>query len=332
MSQNSHNTPEDQEIDLSAISKKVGGFFDGLNTTLFLALQFIIRNIIILGILIVLGLGIGIYMDTTSKSYENRIIVTPNFGSVDYLYSKIELLNSKIKQNDTVFLKAIGLQGQDGKKIISKIEVKPIIDVYKFINNSEQNFDLLKLMAEGGDIKKIVEENTTSKNYTSHVIFFNTTKLTDNKKTVEPILNFLNDSDFYKKIQKEYMANVYVKIKANDTIIKQIDGFLNEFTKNVKSGASKSGNLVYYNENTQLNDVIETKDKLTIEQGNHRIELISLDKIIKDNSTTINIENSESLNGKLKLVLPVLFIFIFVVIYLFRAFYKKQSLKQVSKA
>jgi hypothetical protein len=38
---------------------------------------------------------------------------------------------------------------------------------------------------------------------------------------------------------------------------------------------------VYYNENTQLNDVIQTKDKLIKEQGNLRLELVNADKIVK---------------------------------------------------
>jgi len=36
-----------------------------------------------------------------------------------------------------------------------KIEINPIVDVNKFVNvNSDQNFELLKLMVENGDIKK----------------------------------------------------------------------------------------------------------------------------------------------------------------------------------
>ncbi len=43
-----------------------------------------------------------------------------------------------------------------------------------FINlsNNEQNFELIELMAENGDLKKIVKETTTSKNYNYHTIYF----------------------------------------------------------------------------------------------------------------------------------------------------------------
>ncbi len=321
MSTNSQNNSENQEIDLSLISKKIADFFQGINSLIFHCIQFALKNSIVLGLLIILGVGLGLFLDSNNKTYNHEIIVQPNFGSTDYLYSKIDLLNAKIKENDTLFLKKIGVL--DPTKL-SKIEIKPIVDVYKFIAAEEKNFDLLKLMAEDSDIKKIVEENVTSKNYPYHLITFSTKSFTTDKKTVEPILNYLNSSLFYLKIQKEYINNVHIKMKANEVVIAQIDGFLNSFSNKVNSN-SPNDKLVYYNENTQLNDVINTKNNLIKEQGNHRIELVALDKIVKENSSTINIENKKAVNGKMKLILPLLFILIFVGIKFFISFYKKQA-------
>ena len=112
----------------------------------------------------------------------------------------------------------------------------------------------------------------------------------------------------------------------NDTIIAQINGFMNAFSNTV-NGSQKSDKLVYYNENSQLNDVIKTKDALISEQGSHRLELISLDKIIKDNSTTINIKNNKAANGKMKIILPILFVLLFVIGHIFRSFYRIQMSK-----
>ncbi|PWA06952.1 hypothetical protein [Flavobacterium psychrotolerans] len=324
MSIDSQKNIEDQEIDLSIISKGIGSFFQKLSNSLFRSIQFVIKHFVILGILIVIGVGLGLFLDKTYKNYDNQIIVTPNFGSTDYLYSKIDLIESRIKERDTAFLKTIGVQ-EPSK--LSKIEIKPIIDIYRFINtNSEQNFELLKLMAEDGDIKKIVEEKTTSKNYTFHTISFVTKKLTTDKKTIQPIMDFLNTNDFYTKFQKEQVNNIKTKMAENDSIIAQIDGFLNSFSNTI-NGSTKSDKLVYYNENTQLNDVINTKNKLISEQGSLRLDMVSLDKIIKENSSTTNIENDKSVNGKLKLILPLLFIFVYIFIRFFIGFYRKQAVK-----
>lgn len=324
MSTSPQINPNDQEIDLGQLSKKIGNKIQSFIDWLFDGLLFVIKNKYIIGGLFVLGVGLGIYMDKTKKVYDHQIIVSPNFGSSDYLYSKIELLNAKIKEGDTLFLKQIGVYNP---KKLSRIEIEPIMDVYRFVNNNERNFELLKLMAEDGDIKKIVEENLTSKNYSYHLISYTTGEKTSEAKTLQPIINFLNQSDYYQQIQKEYVNNIKIKMKENDSIIGQINGILNQFSKNV-SGNSKNEKLIYYNENTQLNDVIKTKDELIKEQGNNRLDMVNLEKIVKESSHILNMENNKSINGKLKLILPLLFIGLFVAYGMFRAFYRRQLAKR----
>lgn len=323
MSATPQNT-DNQEIDLSQISKKIGNFFENIATAIFKGILFFKRNIIWVGVLFILGAGLGFYLDRTTKVYDNELIVSPNFGSVDYLYQKIDLISSKINDGDTLFLKEV--VGIKEPKKLKNVTVSPIADVYKFINNSDKNFELLKLMAEDGDIKKIANENLTSKNYPFHLISFTTDKKTSNEKTIQPLLNFLNNSDYFKSIQKEYVNNIKVKMVENDSIISQINGFLNAFSNTV-NGSQKSDKLVYYNENSQLNEVIKTKDALVNEQGNHRIELVNYDKIIKDNSTTLNIKNTKAVNGKMKFVLPLLFIFLFIIVGYFKSYYRNQMAK-----
>ena len=323
MSATPQNT-DNQELDLSQISRKIGGFFESISNSLFRGILFLKRNIVWVGILFIAGAGLGFYLDKSIKVYDNQMIVMPNFGSTDYMYSKIELINSKIKEGDTVFLKeTVGLKNP---KKLKGIEVSPIIDVYKFVENKTQNFDLIRLMSEDGDIKKVINESVTSKNYPYHLIKFSTLDLASNEGTVKPILDYLNDSNYYQLIQKEYVNNVKIKMIENDSIIGQINGFLNTFNTTV-NGSQKSDKLVYYNENSQLDEVIKTKDVLVNEQGRHRLDLVSLDKIIKENSVTLNVKNTKMVNGKMKLFLPVLFIFLFVIVNYFRSYYKRKLAK-----
>lgn len=324
MSTSPQTNQNDQEIDLGQLSKKIGEKVQSFIDWMFDGFLFIIRNKFIIGGLFILGAGLGFYMDKTIKEYDHQVIVTPNFGSTDYLYSKINLINSKIKEGDTIFLKNIGIKKP---KEFSKIEVEPIVDVYRFIGGNEQNFEMLKLMAEDGDLKKIVEDNLTSKNYTFHLISFITDEITNEEQVLNPLLSYLNESEFYKKIQKEHINNINVKIRQNDSIISQIDGILNQFSKAVGSN-QKSDKLVYYNENTQLNEVIKTKEALINEQGSKRLELITSDKIVKENSYTLNIENRKALNGKKKLILPFLFVGLFLLFGVLRSFYRRQLAKR----
>lgn len=324
MSTNSQKSTEEQEIDMAMVSQKIRGFFQGISDGVFNGIEFLVKYKFTVLALFVIGLGLGFYLDTTYKVYDNKLVVSPNFGSADYLYSKIDLISSKIKEKDTVFLKGIGIE--DPEKL-QKMHIEPIVDVYEFVNNKdEQNFEMLKLMAENSDIEKIVEGRTTSKNYKYHVIAFRTKDFTSTKKTIEPLLKYLNNSKFYSQIQKESVNNVHIKIKANDLIISQIDGFLNGISNGNPGG--KSDKLVYYNENSPLKDVIETKNRLVSEQGNLRIDLIRFDKIVKEITHVLNIENEEGTNGKLKVVLPILFILIFGLMCSLIRFYKTQMLKR----
>lgn len=312
---------DNQEIDLSQISKKIGGFFEDIATSFFRGILFIKRNIVVIGILFVLGIVLGFYLDKSSKSYDNQIIVKPNFQTNDYLYDKINLINSKVLEGDTLFLKNV--VGIKNPKKFGKIEIKPIIDIFKFIENKPENFELIKLMAEDGDIKKVMIDKVTSKNYQFHEITYSTSEVTSNEKTADPILKYLNNSNYYGQIQKESVNNYMIKMVKNDSILNQIDRVLNSFS----SKKSANDKLIYYNENTQLNDIIKTKTEVINEQGYIRLELLNLDKIIKQCSSTLNIKNTESVNGKLKLLFPFLFIMLFILAGFLKSFYKRQLAK-----
>jgi hypothetical protein len=72
-----------------------------------------------------------------------------------------------------------------------------------------------------------LEDNLTSKKYTNHEIIVRTDELAFDESTIQPILNFLNESDYFEKIQIEEFKNTQIKLNQNDTIISQIDAVLN---------------------------------------------------------------------------------------------------------
>jgi hypothetical protein len=311
------------EIDLLTVFSRIGDFFEWINTLLFRIIRFFVKNAIVIAVLVVVGFGLGRYLDTNLKAYDNRIIVAPNFGSSDYLYSKINLLKAKIAEGDTIYLKKIvGLQQP---KILKSIEIKAIGDVYQFIEDKEKNFDLIKLMSEEEGLQKVINDTTTSKNYTYHKIYLTTNSLVNDQDFVQPLLNYLNKSDYYNKIQAISLKNLQQEIVQNDTILAQINAVLNGFSN---GNGSKNDKLVYYNENTQLNDVLKTKEELIKDQGKNRIKLVRFDKTIKEISSILNIKKAQKIKGNMTFALPALFVILFVLLRFFVAFYKKQTLKE----
>lgn len=319
------NTPKENnpEIDLLTVFGRIGDFFEWINSMLFRMIQFFVKNAIVVVVLGIVGVAIGTYLDSTQKTYDQRIIVAPNFGSSDYLYSKINLLKAKIAEVDTIYLKeVVGLQQP---KILKRIDIKAITDVYQFIEDKDKNFDLIKLMSEDAGLQKVLSDSITSKNYTYHKIYLTTNSLVNDQDFVQPLLNYLNKSDYYNKIQAISYKNLQYEIVQNDTILAQINTVLNGFSNGKNA---KNDKLVYYNENTQLNDVIRTKEDIIRNQGKNRTKLVRFDKTIKEISATLNVKKSQKIYANLIYVLPVLFVLLFVLIRMFVTFYKGQLMKE----
>jgi hypothetical protein len=220
-------------------------------------------------------------------------------------------------------LKSIGINDPSQ---LTKISIEPIVDVYKLISNNEQNFELLELMAQNGDLKTIVKESTTSKNYNYHTIILSTNGVTRQSDFIDSILNYLNSSSYFQKIQKISVGNIQQKIKEKEATVLQIDGIVNAFS-NRNGNAQNSDKLIYYNENSQLNSIIKTKDSLVNVLGTLKIDLFNARKVINDNAVILNIKNNKSINGKMKFVLPFVLIAIFLMISIFIRFYKRQKAK-----
>lgn len=320
---------QDQEIDLTQISKKIEEFFQGIKASIFKSIQFFIKNGVIISVLLLLGFGIGIYLDKTIKTYNHQIIVNPNFGSTDYLYAKIDLIQSKIKQKDTVFLKSIGISNPSN---IAFIEINPIIDIYNFVNTkaitdkaeNSPNFEMVKLLAENGDINKVIKEKLTSKNYSRHTINIVSKDVISEENTITPLLKYLNQNDYFNKVRSTANNNIILKMKKNEEMIIQIDNLLNEFLSSM-NGNQNSNKLVYYNENTQINEMITSKNDFINELGSQRTELLNIDTFIKKICSVTNVQNTKNISGKLKFVLPIFLIFGFILLRFFTNFYKNQK-------
>lgn len=313
---------DNPEIDLTQISRMMGRLSDRFAGWIYRCMLFVKRNSIVLILLLIIGLVAGYFMDREKIAYNQDIIVKPNFKSSDYLYAKIYLLNSKIRENDTVFFKKIGVL--QSSKIMS-IKIEPIVDVYDFVEDNPQNLEVLKLMADGNDIKKVLVDKNTSKNYKNHLIRIQTKERISHSDFIKPILEYLDESVFYKEIQTISIQNLKTKIAQNDITIAQIDGILNSYS--IAGPNKASDKLMYYNENTQLSEVLKNKENLVKENGKAKIELLSSDKIIKENSSTLNQKDNTRIYRERIIILPLVLISIFLLACYSIAFYKRQRVK-----
>jgi hypothetical protein len=307
---------QDQEIDLGQIGSGIKNFLNYCLNTFFDFIFFVKKKIILIGILFIIGIVLGVVIDK-KHSYIQKMILIPNFGSNEYLYNKISLLESKLKEQDSAFFKSIGITNIEE---IGKIEIKPINGIYSFINSKDNalNFDFIKLMAEDGNIEKIIKEDVTSKNYYQHELVINTSKAFKRNELIDPILKFLQDSDHFNKLKSIYQENITAKIALNNELIKQIDELIVSYSQNKPSGS------VTISENSGLNDIINKKDELIKENQYKLLHNVEYDKIVKDQSIVSNQINSSGLKNKMKFILPILFVLLYLGFYKFHTLYKKQ--------
>jgi len=115
-------------------------------------------------------------------------------------------------------------------------------------------------------------------------------------------------------------------MKKNEKLINQTESLINILTINLSKN-QKSSNLVYNNENNQFNSFFELKNSLINEIGAQRIALINSNVVIKDISTVVNIKNTKGLTNKLKFIIPIIFVLLFILIKIVTSFYRNQKLR-----
>ncbi|MCY1237450.1 hypothetical protein D9M72_501450 [compost metagenome] len=179
-------------------------------------------------------------------------------------------------------------------------------------------------MAEDGDVNKIIKEKTTSINYATHRVKIITAKSAEKEEFIYPILEYLNNSEYFIEIQKTSIASIKTKMESDIETLFQINNLISKFYK--PSEVNKNA-LVSITENAQLNDILQTKQDLVTNLADNKINLINDEKIVKDVSIVQNIKNNKSINGKMKIILPFIFIFIFIIWRILLSFYNSELKK-----
>jgi hypothetical protein len=322
-----HN--RNQEIDMVKVSDRLKGYLSRVNDSFFDGILFLKRNIIVLVVLFIAGGALGYYFDKGKKTYEQKLIVIPNFKSVDYLYEAAELLTSKSQTRDEKFLQGIGIKDPD---VFIEMEVEPIVEVYDFIEsekNHERNLQVFRIMAENASVEETLKDMATARNYSQHLVTITTRGKVSADEVVNPILAYLNADKYYGEIKQQWQKNLDIEIRANDSIITQIDAIINTFNKDARAAGE---NLVYYNTNTQFNELIKTKAELVEEQGRNMIKKVNYESVIKPSSVMLNVKKKSFVSGRMKFIVPLVFIMLFVFISSFIGYYKSQINKRKSIA
>ncbi len=317
-----HNSSE--EVDLGYLLKKSNDIFKSIARGIFKVIDFFIKNIIWVILLIILGVVIGFYKDYNAKKfYDNQVIVIPNFESVDYLYDKVEAINSKITSNDTIFLKEI-FKENVGK--MGKIEIEPIVDVYNFISQSRENIDILRILAQNQDFSEYIEDISTSKYYKYHRLKIPIEGSESSQKIISDLFDYLNSNEHFKNYQQIFSETNSYEIQKHYEMITQVDSMVKSMYE--ISGISSN---VSVNNTSDQHYLIERK-RLLIEDL-YKLKMAQKDYFssIKVVNVDYNLEPEKFLNISNKIKYPIilvsLFSLVFFIIYLFKSLRKFAELE-----
>lgn len=315
-----NNIPE--EIDLFSLKEFIT---NAINKSIMNTFLFLKKNVYKLSLLFIAGVLLGGVADYLFKSYVAEVVVNSNFTTNDYLYSRVDQLNNHFIQNTNKELPI------SNYKNFTKIEVEPVVDVYTFVNNmspnalvnaqTSQNFEMLKLMSEKGDINKIIKDEITSKNYDLQRINIYSKEKVD-EKDIKSIIKHLNKDPYFDSILHLNIQNIKERIVKRDSTISQINKLIQSYSISIAKGNTS---VMFKNDNSELNDLIKQKNELIEKIDEDKLNLISQNKIIKENTIVYNKINDKGIANKLKFLFPLLFIFLFFIINYLKYLNKKSQ-------
>jgi len=314
------------EVDLKEVSAKTIKWIENSKLSLLKQFVFVKKNIIFLVIITVVGYIGGLFLDLKPKFYNQEVVVVPNFNSFDYLYAKINELNAKLENGELETLEAMGFENP---KNILEISILAIPDPYKLVEFKKDNFELLKLMSENGNLSNIFKEDLTSRQYKFHKISILTKKPITDQKIIDVLMKHLNDDAFFENQQVLETKNTAYRLQELDSMNLQVSRILGNLGETSDPNQTRD-NVLILKEGLDVDNIMIIKDNFVKERNQLKMQMELFDKIVKETIVTQNTRGKEWLFRRGRYILPIILILMFV---LFKRSYQyyKQNIHLISE-
>lgn len=325
MSNHPEHKNQSEEIDLGYLIKKINELYIKSLKLLFGVIAFFLRHILIILALILIGVVYGYFKEKDAVPlYDNQAIVVPNFESVHYLYEKIDAINFKIGQKDSLYLKNIF--GDDFKRL-RKLEIEPIVDMYQFLSKSRENIDIFRIITQSQDITDYKEELSNNKYNKYHKLNLKIYGERNIEEFVSKVFDYLNSNQHLEEYSTIYKENNELQIKEHKNMVAQIDSVL----YSIYSGKKQQTNHgVQFSENPYLHFLIERKGMVMDDLLQHQIQKIDFESAIKIVKIDYNLIDNTKFRISNKIKYPILLVFLYSLFFFFRNSYFK--LKKIANS
>ncbi|MEJ2584236.1 MAG: hypothetical protein P8Z38_04090, partial [Robiginitalea sp.] len=239
------STPTDtsDEIDLGQLFKLIGNGFRNIFKWFLSAYLYFKRNFFWFAGLVVLGALTGYLVNQLVEDKQQLdVIVTPNLDTKNYLYDVISEVQANIKAKDTLLLASMGMRWRSFRSLRS---------------NSPLRSEL---------------QDKTSKD--QRITFYFKDALTG-EAYAQKIMAYVNSNAYYNELVKVYTENAQNRIQRNDTLIRQIDALIDNYTqKMLQEQSGAEGRLVLENqEPLNVPSLFQLKNQLIQDTEAKKLEL-----------------------------------------------------------
>lgn len=305
------------EIDLIFLYRKFKEVVKRGLVNCFRVFNYTLRNWKIVAPLLIIGIGYGVYKDlTASPPKKAELITRVNFDSVDYVYKAIELLNSKIKDQDKAFLSNIGFR-RDSLEL-KRIEVTPYVSINDILNKYDAEDRRWEAVLRNLDLRELFDdtESLIDKTFAAEYKYHNLRLYLSGsatEKTLDVIVNYLNSNEFLTEIKVVAVKNIEDHIENNTKMIEQIDRLLDTYYTG-ESLLSPAKEVFVVDKNFSVSNLLTQKIELNQEIENLKKELIfSKDIAVVINNPRLTNEDKGITSTK-AIFYPVVFLLLFLLV------------------
>jgi len=235
-------TNPQEEIDLGSLFSQIGNMFSGLLNAIgslaksvfhyaIVAMLFLKKNSIILGVATVIGVLLGVFMQSKKNvTYSSLMQVEVNFNSGNRLYDKIDYINNLIEINDSSRLASIfNITPSAANKLLgfSVEAIEPEKQILKDYDKYMQETDTVFTRGfELIDFKSRITEGDLK----DHVITATGKSATGFENLKEGITTLV-ENDFYKSLREIELKELLFTKQEKEKNLREVDSLRKRYKK-----------------------------------------------------------------------------------------------------
>ena len=309
-----NSAPPSDEMDLGQLFQMIGNGFKNLFKAFLRLFLYLKKNIVTLGILIVVGLALGYGLNQiVTKRLKTEVIVKPNLESKSYLYSVVGEIQTNVKAGDASFFNEMGFGIEDIKGFEVTIEPVEKNASAASIDDDVKYLEMLEKFRGDDLITDVVRTEILNRSNLNHKITFYYKDAAIGKNLSEKLLNYINSNEYFTELVTINRNNAEERIQQDQNLVMQIDDLVKQFSdKMTRSGQNGEGRIVLDNEDQlDITGLLNLKNNLIRDIERKKLELQGQKEAIRIINFGKTQEVQKSFLGKNIVLTPSILLLVF---------------------